>query len=103
GVVHKTFAWDFEKGDFVLRDGKLIEQSDVAYLQTWIKKALNTAKNILIYSGTGYGSDHFDLIGQTLDRDFFLAEFERVIRECLMQNSAINGCRNFRFEQMGDR
>lgn len=99
--VHRTFAWDFERGDFKLDGGRLIELEGVEYLRVWIEKAIRTVKNTFIYKGTGYGSDHHSLIGRTFKRSFTESEFERMLRECLTQNDAITGVTNFVFTPSG--
>ncbi|MFA4137694.1 MULTISPECIES: DUF2634 domain-containing protein [unclassified Brevibacillus] len=101
--VHKTFLWDFDAGDFVLKDGKLIEVTGLEYLKVWIEKALRTVKNSLIYQGTGYGSEHHVLIGQNFHPDFSKAEYERMIREALLQNDAITRVDDFSFSHEGSR
>ncbi|HZG79956.1 MAG TPA: DUF2634 domain-containing protein [Brevibacillus sp.] len=102
-TVHKTFLWDFEKGDFVLKDGKLIEVVGLEYLKIWIEKALRTVKDSLIYVRTGYGSGHHSLIGRNFHPDFSRAEYERMIREALMQNNSIIQVSNFAFSQNGEK
>ncbi|MED1642168.1 DUF2634 domain-containing protein [Brevibacillus agri] len=102
-TVHKTFLWDFQAGDFVLRDGKLVEVTGIEYIKVWIEKALRTVKDSLIYAGTGYGSEHHSLIGQNFHPDFSRAEYERMIREALLQNDAITQVANFKFTQDGER
>lgn len=102
-TVHKTFLWDFQAGDFAFKDGKLIEVTGIEYVKSWIDKALRTVKDTLIYEGTGYGSTHHSLIGQNFHPDFSRAEYERMIREALLQNDAITQVDNFSFSQDGSR
>lgn len=99
--VHATFDWDFVVGDFVLKDGKLVVVTGIAYLKVWIQKALRTVKDTLLYAGTEYGSGHYALIGQNFHPDYEKAEFVRLISEALMQNDAITGVENFAFTQSG--
>lgn len=99
--VHATYDWDFDAGDFVLKDGKLVQLTGIEYLKVWVQKALRTVKDTLIYAGTNYGSDHYSMIGQNFHPDFEKAEFVRMIRECLMQNDAITGVEDFSFSQSG--
>lgn len=95
-VTHKCFMWDFESGDFALKDGKLIELEGLPYIQIWIEKALKTKAWTLIYEK--YGSEHHSLIGRVFDRDFVRAELERTIKEALLENSAITSVHSFEFE-----
>lgn len=102
-TVLKTFLWDFQAGDFALKDGKLIEVTGIEYVKEWIKKALGTVKDSLIYQGTGYGSEHYSLIGQNFHPDFSRAEYERMIQEALLLDDAITQVDNFSFSQDGER
>ncbi|MBR8659560.1 MULTISPECIES: DUF2634 domain-containing protein [unclassified Brevibacillus] len=101
--VHKTFLWDFNKGDFVLKDGKLIEVTGIEYVKIWVEKALRTMKDSLIYEGTGYGSEYHTLIGKNFHPDFTRSEYERMIRDALLQNDAITQVDNFVFTQSGEK
>lgn len=85
--IQSTFKWDFEKGDFDLVDGKLIELNGIEYIKVWIEKTLRTRKELEIY--TYYGSDHHDIIGSVYDRDFVKSELTRMIKEALDSNSDI--------------
>lgn len=102
-TVHKTFAWDFEAGDFLRKDGKLIELTELPYLKVWIQKALRSVRDSLIYTGTSFGSSHHSLIGKNFKPEFVQSEYERMIREALLQNDAINRVENFTFSQTGAR
>jgi hypothetical protein len=101
--VHATFDWDFTKGDFKLKDGKLVRLTGVEYLKVWIQKALRTVKDSLIYKGTDYGSGHHSLIGTTFKPSFTKEEYKRYIKEALLSNSAITNVSNFTFSQTGSR
>jgi hypothetical protein len=102
-TVHATFDWDFEKGDFKLKDGKLQILTGKEYLKVWIKKTLHTVKNSSIYEGTEYGSEHHSLIGTTFKPSFTKEEYKRYIREALLFNNAITNVSNFSFSQEGSR
>ncbi len=101
--VHATFDWDFTTGDFKLINGKLIKLTGIEYLKVWIQKALYTVRGTLIYKDTNYGSEHHNLIGKSFKRSYAQAEFERMIRETLLQNDAISDVVNFVFAQKGSR
>jgi hypothetical protein len=90
-VVHKTFDWDFEAGDFRLKDGKLIELTDLDYLRVWVQKALLSNREIPT------------LIGYNLHPDYTRAELERMVTETLMANEAVTAVENFSFSQEGAR
>jgi hypothetical protein len=102
-TVHKTLDWDFEDGDFRLKDGKTVELTGIEYLKIWIQKSLRTVINSLIYAGTDYGSGHHSLIGKNFHPDYSRSEYERLIREALLTNEAISRVDNFTFSQDGAR
>jgi hypothetical protein len=102
-TVHKIFDWDFEAGDFKLKDGKLVEVTGIDYVKLWIKKALLSSKGSLIYVNTNYGSEHMTLFGSNLKAAFLQSEYERLITEALIQNDAISQIDNFGFAQIGSR
>ena len=68
----RSYLFDFNKGDFVVRDGKLVECDGMDALKVWIEKILKTEKGrYRIYDGTGYGCQLEDLIiGNTYTLEF---------------------------------
>lgn len=40
-----TFLFDFDKGEFVIRNGRLVELNDIEALKMWIIKIIKTEKN----------------------------------------------------------
>lgn len=40
----KSYMFDFENGDFVVHDGKLIECDSIDAIKVWIEKILRTEK-----------------------------------------------------------
>ena len=52
----KSYLFDFDRGDFVVRDGKLIECDGIDAIKVWIEKILRTEKGRYpIYDNTEYG------------------------------------------------
>ena len=93
----KSYLFDFNKGDFVVRDGKLIECDGIDTIKVWIEKILKTEKGrYRIYDGTGYGCQLEDLIiGNTYTLEFTEAELKREIEEALLRNPSILSVSNF--------
>ena len=93
----KSYLFDFEKGDFVVRDGKLAECDGMDAIKVWIEKILKTEKGrYRIYDGTGYGCQLEDLIiGNTYTLEFTEAELKREIEEALLRNPSILSVSNF--------
>lgn len=93
----KTYLFDFDKGDFVVRDGKLVECDGVEAIRVWIEKIIRTEKNRYpIYNGTEYGCHLEDLIiGNNYTVEFIEAELKREIEEALLQNPQISNVSGF--------
>lgn len=93
----KTYLFDFDKGDFVIRDGKLIECDGVEAIKVWIEKILRTEKGrFKIYDNTEYGCHLEDLIiGNSYTMEFIEAELKREIEEALLQHPKIQSINSF--------
>ena len=94
----KSYMFDFENGDFVVRDGKLIECDSIDAIKVWIEKILRTEKGRCpIYDNTEYGCHFEDLIiGNSYTAEFIEAELKREIEDALKQNSQITSVTNFK-------
>ena len=93
----KSYLFDFENGDFVVRDGKLIECDGIESIKVWIEKILRTEKDRYpIYDNTEYGCHLEDLIiGNSYTAEFVEAELKREIEDALKQNPRITSVTNF--------
>ena len=72
----KSYMFDFENGDFIARDGKLIECDGISAIKVWIEKILRTEKGrYSIYSDTEYGCHLEDFtIGNSYTAEFIEVE-----------------------------
>lgn len=95
--MKKTFAYDFEKGDFVTDGGNPVTVSDEEALKVWINKILHTQLGrYAIYNGTSYGANIEDLvIGNVYGIGFTQSELRREIETALLQNSDIKSISAF--------
>lgn len=94
----KSYLFDFTTGDFIVRDGKLIECDGIEPIKVWIEKILRTEKGRCpIYDNTEYGCHLEDLIiGNSYTAEFIEAELKREIEDALKQNSQITSVTNFK-------
>ncbi|AOT70691.1 DUF2634 domain-containing protein [Geosporobacter ferrireducens] len=100
----KSFLFDFQQGDFVLRDGRLIKTDGIEALKVWIMKVLKTERGkFKIYEDTDYGTGLEDLIGQTLPRDFVESELKREIRTALEKHPMIKSISNLNLSIDGEK
>ena len=96
-VGTKTYLFDFDTGDFVVKDGKLIPCDGIEAVKVWIEKVIRTEiGRYPIYDGTDYGCHLEDLIiGNNFSAEFVEAELKREIEEALLRNPQITNVSGF--------
>ncbi|WP_066503460.1 DUF2634 domain-containing protein [Abyssisolibacter fermentans] len=104
----KSFLFDFDKGDFVIKDGRLVEISGVQALKVWVEKILRTEKyRYKVYERNDkneYGVVLEDLIiGNNFPQAFIEAELKREITEALTKNPMIQSLSNFKIVKRNPR
>jgi len=92
----KSYLFDFSTGDFVVRDGKLVECDGIEAVKVWIEKILRTEKGRFhIYDDTEYGARIEDLVvGNSYSVAFIESELKREIEDALLQNPQISSVSN---------
>lgn len=105
-TIGKSFLFDFKKGDFVMKDGKLVVLEGIEALKMWIIKVIRTEKfRFRIYENTEFENDEQygvmleDLIGSNFDREFIEAEIEREVTEALLLHEYIISVDEWQFER----
>lgn len=97
----KSFLFDFKNGDFVVKDGKLVQVTDIEALEVWIEKILRTEKfKFKVYEKKNrnqeYGINIYDLIiGNTYPNSFIDAEIKREVTDALLRNPLIKSLDNW--------
>ena len=100
--IGKSFLFDFDKGDFVIRNGKLVEIRGLEVLKQWITKVLKTERfRFRIYEDVEYGVTLEDLIGSNLPRAFIEAEIKREVTSSLLRHPHIQSVEEWSFERDG--
>jgi hypothetical protein len=100
----KSFLYDFEKGEFVLQNGKLVEVTGVEALKVWIAKIIRTEKfRFRIYENEQYGVSVEDLLSSSLQRPFIESEIKREVLTALLTHSEIQNIDGWYFEYNGGR
>ncbi|WP_051824112.1 DUF2634 domain-containing protein [Clostridium sulfidigenes] len=99
----KSFLFDFKIGDFILRDGKLIEIEGIEALKVWIEKILKTEKFKFKIYETGeideYGITLLELINSGHQQIYIQAEIQRTVTETLEKNVEIINVDEFSFSR----
>lgn len=98
----KSFLFDFDQGDFVVRDGKLQVVEGLEALRVWIKKVLSTEKFKFKIYNTGESNEYgtttlLELVNSGHPPFFIQAEIQREVTEALLRNPEITGVGEFTF------
>jgi hypothetical protein len=100
----KSPGFNFELGDFNVKDGKVEIVSKYEALKQWIQKTIRTDKNkYKIYNTNDsekYGVDSLlDLIMSEYPLPYKQAQIQTIITEALLRNSDIKSVNNFVFKK----
>lgn len=102
GSIPKEYAWDFEKNDFKLKDGKFQIVEGTEALKIWIWKALKTSKFIYPIYSDDYGQEFEGLVGKGISKSLAESEAKRLTLECLEENEHILSISNFKADKSND-
>ncbi len=100
--IPREYAWDFEKNDFQLKDGKFQVVEGIEALKIWIWKALKTSKYTYSIYSDNYGQELDKLIGKGLSKSLAESEAKRLTLECLKDNEHILSIRSFSVDKSND-
>lgn len=96
----RAFLYDYAKGDFVMKDGKMIEVTGNAAVEAWLEKLIRTEKfRFKIYDNVDYAVTLEELIGSVWPRGFVEAEIKREITEAAASNTYIEALTDWAFER----
>lgn len=97
-VPGKSFLFDFKTGEFVFKNGKMVEITGKKALKQWIHKTILTARlrfNVYV-DQPNYGVKVEDLIGTNYPTDFINKMMENELKGALLVNQEIKSLANFR-------
>lgn len=97
----KSPKFDFETGDFVVKDGKVATVTGQEAVKLWIQKILKTEKNkYKIYNTDNtekYGVQLLEIITSKHPIAYIKAQVQTIITEALLKNSDIKSVTEFGF------
>ncbi|CAM5798204.1 MULTISPECIES: DUF2634 domain-containing protein [Brevibacillus] len=101
--VLRTYAFDFDAGDFVLRPGgkPSIIEGEAALIQN-VKKALMTDRYTFPIYSSDYGNELKTLIRGDGTREWKQAEAKRLVREAVEYLFGVERCEKFSFRWSGN-
>lgn len=82
----RTWAWDPDRLEFKLNDGRMYEVTGNAAIRIWIWKLFKTQRWHEVVHTWAYGCELYDLIGDAYSKAFVNAESQRMVREAIMTN-----------------
>lgn len=98
--IKPSFLFDYNKGDFILENGKLVKVTGVQALKIWIEKVLRTELDrFKVYQDKSYGINLEGLIGSQLPQAFVESELEREITETLTIHPMIDSITDFELQR----
>lgn len=90
----REYAWDFETGDFALKNGAPYIVEGFEALRIWIYKALKTERYEYLAHSWDYGAELKTLLGTKMQKSEADVVFKNVMLDALMINPNINGVSN---------
>lgn len=91
----KEYAWDFEIGDFILKNGRPQVVTGTAAVKVWIYKALETQRYKYEAYSRSFGQEYDNLIGKGYVNALIKVEAERLTKEALFIHPDITAVTNF--------
>lgn len=93
--IAREYAWDFDKNDFILLNGRPLIVEGVDAVKVWVYKVLQSERSKYLAYTEDYGQEYNILIGTSFNRDVVNAEAERLTKEALLIHPDITGITNF--------
>ena len=100
-TIARTPLFDFEKGQYVIKDGKVVECTQEEAIRQWVGFLIKTpAEKFEVYKDTAFGTYIHNLIGWK-DAGFVASEIKRELTEKCPDNRAIEKIEDFEFSRNG--
>ncbi len=96
--LKKSYAFDFEKGEFILKaNGDIALVDDLKAYEQWCVKALKTKRYSKNAYTELYGQELNTILGLGLNRNAMELEIERMVSETIMVHPRTKTVNNFTF------
>lgn len=100
-TIARTPLFDFERGEYVIKDGKVVECTQEEAIRQWVGFLIKTpADKFEVYKDTAFGTYIHNLIGWR-DAGFVASEIKRELTEKCPDNRAIEKIEDFEFSRNG--
>lgn len=93
-ILGRSFLFDFDAGQFVLNNGKLVDTTKTQTINQWINLCTRTyIGKYEVYKNNGFGTQVEKLIGHKLNA-FYRASIASTIKDGLLKNKEIKEVKN---------
>lgn len=86
GDVKRSFVFDFNTGQFKLRNGIVQETSRIQAIKQWIELYIRVKKDKYKIYSSDFGTDLSDLVGYRLPREYQVSEIIRRLDDGIKKN-----------------
>lgn len=83
-TIGRSIKFDYDKKEFVVNEGKLVEPSKIDSIKQWIELYIRTEINKYAVYTDSFGIDTRGLLGYRLPRGYQVAEIMRRINEGIL-------------------
>ena len=84
GTIGRSIKFDYDKKEFIVDEGKLVESSKIDSIKQWIELYIRTEINKYAIYTDSFGIDTRGLLGYRLPRGYQVAEIMRRINEGIL-------------------
>ena len=84
GTIGRSIKFDYDKKEFIVDEGKLVEPSKIDSIKQWIELYIRTEINKYAIYTDSFGIDTRGLVGYRLPRGYQVAEIMRRINEGIL-------------------
>ena len=84
GTIARSIKFDYDKKEFIVDEGKLVEPSKIDSIKQWIELYIRTEINKYAVYTDSFGIDTRGLLGYRLPRGYQVAEIMRRINEGIL-------------------
>lgn len=84
GTIGRSIKFDYDKKEFIVDEGKLVEPTKIDAIKQWIELYIRTEINKYAIYSDSFGIDTRGLLGYRLPRGYQVAEIMRRINEGIL-------------------
>ncbi|MFL0251245.1 DUF2634 domain-containing protein [Clostridium neuense] len=99
----RSFLFDFGTGQFIMRDGRLVDTNKAQAISQWISLCIRTfIDKYKVYKDTGFGTHLEKIINKKLNV-FYKTTINSDLKEALIKNNQIKSVNNIQLTKENDK